>query len=176
MMTPASSPSDQGEWPSTHDKLAATHPPCAQPPAPGDPHPPPLTTRLRPWPDAAGELATHRRRPPVRLLPHTGGATRTSLRPRTDLRGRHTHGPIAGPVSGPLLREKALQLAHSLGWRLTIDAFASERNSLLPRFFARYAEPSAESEDAFTVGDWDQSARPKCGRTHRETLSAARPA
>ena len=82
---------------------------------------------------------------------------------------------VAGPLSGPLLREKALQLAHSLGWRLTIDAFASERNSLLPRFFARYAEPSAESEDAFTVGDWDKSACPKCGRSHRETLFAFPP-
>ena len=47
--------------------------------------------------------------------------------------------------------------------------------SLRALFFARYAEPSAESEDAFTVGDWDQLACPKCGRTHRETLFAFPP-
>ena len=82
---------------------------------------------------------------------------------------------VAGPVSGPLLRQKALQLAQSLGWRLTVDSFASESNSLLPRFFARYAEPSAEAEDAFTVGDWDQSVCPACGLSHRETLFAYPP-
>ena len=82
---------------------------------------------------------------------------------------------VAGPVSGPLLRQKALQLAKSLGWRLTVDSFASESNSLLPRFFARYAEPSAEAEDAFTVGDWDQSVCPACGLLHRETLFAYPP-
>jgi hypothetical protein len=82
---------------------------------------------------------------------------------------------VAGPSSGPLLRSKALQLAELHGWRLTIDAFASESNSLLPRFFARYAEPAAESEDAFTVCDWDQSTCPKCGLAHREALFAYLP-
>jgi hypothetical protein len=82
---------------------------------------------------------------------------------------------VAGPSSGSLLRAKALQLANLHGWRLTIDAFASESNSLLPRFFARYAEPAAESEDAFTVCDWDQSTCPKCGLAHREALFAYPP-
>ena len=82
---------------------------------------------------------------------------------------------VAGPVSGPLLRKRARQLAKRNGWRLTVDAFASESNCFLPRFFARYAEPSAEAEDAFTVGDWDQSPCPACGLTHREVLFAFPP-
>ncbi len=58
----------------------------------------------------------------------------------------------------------------------SVDAFASESNSLLPRFFARYAEAQAEAEDAFAVNDWDRSACPACGGTHRETLFAFPPA
>ena len=61
------------------------------------------------------------------------------------------------------------------GWALTVDAFASEANSLLPRFFARYAEPRAEVEDAFTVPDWTGSSCPTCGCSHRETLFAFPP-
>jgi hypothetical protein len=79
---------------------------------------------------------------------------------------------IAGPVSGPGLRERVLSLAASLGWTLTIDAFATAANTLLPRFFARYAEPDAEAEDAFSVGDWDCSLCPSCGSHHREVLFA----
>jgi hypothetical protein len=83
---------------------------------------------------------------------------------------------VAGPVSSPLVRQHAQLLAQSLGWELTIDAFASESNSLLPRFFARYAEARAEAEDAFAVEDWDRSACPACGQLHRETLFAFPPA
>jgi hypothetical protein len=59
---------------------------------------------------------------------------------------------------------------------LTVDAFASKSNSLLPRFFARYAEPDAEVEDAFTVPDWARSLCPSCDHCHRETLFAFTPA
>ena len=82
---------------------------------------------------------------------------------------------IAGPVSSRLARQRALNLAASCGWTLTVDAFASAANSLLPRFFARYAEPSAEAEDAFTVPDWAVSACPACGCDHHETLFAFPP-
>ncbi len=37
---------------------------------------------------------------------------------------------------------------------MTVDAFTSESNSVLPRFFTCYAEPAAEVEDAFAVQDW----------------------
>ena len=82
---------------------------------------------------------------------------------------------VAGPASSDRVRQRSHQLAASCGWSLTIDAFASEANSLLPRFFARYAEPSAEVEDAFTVPDWDRSICPSCGLLHRETLFAFPP-
>ena len=82
---------------------------------------------------------------------------------------------IAGPVSSPRVRELSLRLAASCGWKLTVDAFASEANSFLPRFFARYAEPAAEAEDAFTVPDWACSSCPACGNIHRETLFAYPP-
>jgi hypothetical protein len=74
-----------------------------------------------------------------------------------------------------LVRDRASALAQALGWELTVDAFASESNSLLPRFFARYAEPQAEAEDAFAVGDWDRSKCPFCGLYQRETLYAFPP-
>jgi hypothetical protein len=79
---------------------------------------------------------------------------------------------VAGPVSSRRVRQRALALAESCGWTLTIDAFASASSSLLPRFFARYAEPTAEAEDAFTVPDWASSACPTCGRDHHEVIFA----
>jgi hypothetical protein len=82
---------------------------------------------------------------------------------------------ITGPVSSRLVRQRALTLAASCGWTLTVDAFASDSNSLLPRFFARYAEPSAEAEDAFPVPDWAASACPACGCDHHEALSRPPP-
>jgi hypothetical protein len=88
---------------------------------------------------------------------------------------RSVAADVAGPVSSPLVRSHADLLARSLGWKLTVDAFASEANTLLPRFFARYAEPRAESEDAFAVSDWDRSVCPGCGGTHREVLFAFPP-
>jgi hypothetical protein len=82
---------------------------------------------------------------------------------------------VAGPISSDLVRAQARQLASVCGWSLTVDAFASESNSLLPRFFARFAEPRAEAEDAFTVPSWACSTCPGCGALHRETLFAFPP-
>ena len=88
---------------------------------------------------------------------------------------RDVAADVAGPVSSKFVRDRATSLARSLGWELSIDAFASAANSLLPRFFARYAEPRAEAEDAFAVGDWAYSTCPACGQLHRETLFAFPP-
>ena len=82
---------------------------------------------------------------------------------------------ITGPVSSQYLRERACALARDLGWPITVDAFATEANALVPRFFARYAEPRAEAEDAFTVPDWACSTCPHCAQLHRETLFAFPP-
>jgi hypothetical protein len=82
---------------------------------------------------------------------------------------------VAGPVSSDDVRARAHKLASACGWSLTVDAFASESNRVLPRFFARYAEPLAEAEDAFTVPDWARSSCPACGLCHLETLFAFPP-
>ena len=78
-------------------------------------------------------------------------------------------------MSSDLVRAHARQLAAACGWTLTVDAFASESNALLPRYFARFAEPTAEAEDAFTVPSWAFSTCPACGALHRETLFAFPP-
>jgi hypothetical protein len=67
------------------------------------------------------------------------------------------------------------RLVQAVGWSITVDAFASESNALAPRFFARYAEPRTEVEDAFTVPDWAFSHCPHCAQLHRETLFAYPP-
>jgi hypothetical protein len=82
---------------------------------------------------------------------------------------------VTGPSSSPDLRTRAHALAYSLGWVLSVDAFATASNTIVPRFFARYAEPDAEAEDAFTVPDWNSSLCPSCCDTHREVLFAYPP-
>ena len=82
---------------------------------------------------------------------------------------------VAGPVSSSYLRDIVLKAAQRLGWHITLDAFASHENAMVPRFYARYAEPMAEAEDAFTVGDWACSRCPACQRLHREVLFAYPP-
>ena len=83
---------------------------------------------------------------------------RAALLPRVGYNALHLHAPgrvlvaegvddysrsgaseVAGPVSSDHVRDQARLLASLCGWTLTVDAFASESNSLLPRFFARYA-------------------------------------
>jgi hypothetical protein len=58
---------------------------------------------------------------------------------------RDVAAEVSEPDSSPLVRDRATLLAQALGWVHTVDAVASETNSLLPRFFARYAEPRAEA-------------------------------
>jgi hypothetical protein len=77
---------------------------------------------------------------------------------------------VAGPVVSEWVRSSASQLGANWGWTLTVDAFASESNTVVPRNFARYDKPAAEAEDAFTVLDWYCSACPSCGLVHRYTL------
>ena len=44
---------------------------------------------------------------------------------------------VSGPASGPRVRDAVSRLARDLGWLLNVDAFVTESNTLLPRFFAR---------------------------------------
>jgi hypothetical protein len=101
---------------------------------------------------------------------HLHAPGQTLIAEGIDALSRDTALEVAGPVSGPGLRGRVRTLAATLGWPLTVDAFASASNTLLPRFFARFAEPDAEAEDAFSVGNWDRSLCPCCGQLHRETL------
>jgi hypothetical protein len=82
---------------------------------------------------------------------------------------------VTGPTCGPRIRALAHHLALTCSWIITVDAFASQSNCLVPRFFARYAEHAAEAEDAFTVPDWAYSVCPACSLAHRETLFAFPP-
>ena len=107
------------------------------------------------------------------LFLHAPG--RTLIEEGVDDHSRAGALEVVGPASSPYLRDRVHALARDLGWPLTVDAFATEANALVPRFFARYAEPQAEAEDAFTVPDWDVSRCPHCAQLHRETLFAFPP-
>jgi hypothetical protein len=88
---------------------------------------------------------------------------------------RDTALEVTGPVSSSDLRLRVRALASSLGWTITVDAFATASNAVTPRFFARFAEPDTEAEDAFTVPDWNSSPCPSCGLVHREVVFAYPP-
>ena len=49
-----------------------------------------------------------------------------------------------------------------------LDVFTSGYNAVVPRFFARHAEPAAEGVDAFAQPSWAVSRCPACGQRHRE--------
>ena len=70
--------------------------------------------------------------------------------------------------STQLLRCLVDEEARRHGERITLDVFASGDNAVVPRFFARHAEPSAEGVDAFAQPSWAVSLCPACGRRHRE--------
>ena len=117
-----------------------------------------------------------RRQRPLRCSPlylHAPG--RVLIDEGVDAASRSMAKEVAGPVSGKFLRDKVSAVALRLDWHITVDAFASHENTLVPRFFARYAEPMAEAEDAFSVGDWGCSLCPSCNCWHREVLFAYPP-
>ena len=70
--------------------------------------------------------------------------------------------------STPALRDLVSAEAARLGERITVDLFASADNALVPRFYARYAEPLAEGVDALAQPDWGWSQCCACGQRHRE--------
>jgi hypothetical protein len=62
--------------------------------------------------------------------------------------------------------------AADAGWgAVTVDAFASESNTRVPRFWSRFFEPGSETLDALCVLDWSRSVCPACGLTHREVVT-----
>ena len=57
--------------------------------------------------------------------------------------------------------------ASALGWRISIDLFASRKDNITPRFFAQFAEPD-EGRDALAQPSWNSSVCPHSGGVHRE--------
>ena len=62
--------------------------------------------------------------------------------------------------STQLLRSLVDEEARRHGERITLDVFASGDNAVVPRFFARHAEPAAEGVDAFAQPSWAVSLCP----------------
>ncbi len=83
---------------------------------------------------------------------------------------------IWGPAVSDDLWLAILRAAADAGWgSVTVDAFASESNARVPRFWSRLFEPGSEVLDALCVPDWSRSACPACGATHREVIYAFPP-
>ncbi len=83
-------------------------------------------------------------------------------------------------VRGPAVTDDLLlaisRAAADAGWgSVTVDAFASESNARVPRFWSRFFEPGSETLDALCVLDWSRSVCPACGLTHREVVYAFPP-
>ena len=62
-----------------------------------------------------------------------------------------------------------------IGWRVTVDAFATESNRCVARFWSRFGEPGSEAVDALSVPDWRHSPCPHCAGMHREIVYAFPP-
>ena len=77
-----------------------------------------------------------------------------------------------GPRVGDGLWGSIESLVASLGWKVTIDLFASESNSCAAgcaqRYCSRFPEPGAECVDALSVSYWGKSLCPCCRNRHRE--------
>lgn len=82
---------------------------------------------------------------------------------------------VLGPAVSDSLWGKVQAAVAGVGLRVTVDAFASESNSRAPRFWSRFGEPGCEAEDALSVGDWEKSRCPSCGRWHSEVVYAFPP-
>ena len=75
-------------------------------------------------------------------------------------------------VLGPRVSDRLWDLIESLlaplGWKVTIDLFASESNARAQRYCSRFPEPGSECVDALSAPDWGESFCPMCGDRHRE--------
>ena len=80
-----------------------------------------------------------------------------------------------GPAVGELLWARIQAVLHAAGWRVTVDAFASESNARAQRYWSAFLEPGSEALDALSVLDWGQSRCPVCGSCHREVVYAFPP-
>jgi hypothetical protein len=78
---------------------------------------------------------------------------------------------ILGPAVSDHLWLLACRAASAAGLgSFTVDAFASESNARVPRFWSKFHEPGAEAICALCVPDWARSLCPTCGAVHRDVL------
>jgi hypothetical protein len=90
--------------------------------------------------------------------------------------GANLDGILGPSVSSSLWSQVSSTLA-SIGWRITVDAFATESNRRATRFWSRFGEPGTEAVDALSVPDWRHSSCPYCAGLHRGFVYAGgRPA
>ena len=80
-----------------------------------------------------------------------------------------------GPAVSDGLWAKVQEVSASVGWRITVDAFASASNTRAARFWSEFLEPGADAVDALSVSDWACSPCPVCGLAHREVVYAFPP-
>ena len=80
-----------------------------------------------------------------------------------------------GPAVSPSLWSQICSALAIIGWRVTVDAFATESNRCVARFWSRFGEPGSEAVDALSVPDWRHSACPHCAGLHREIVYAFPP-
>ncbi len=99
------------------------------------------------------------------------GASRGGDHFGTDANLESTLGPS---VSSSLWSQISSALM-TIGWRVTVDAFATESNRRAPRFWSRFGEPGSEAVDALSVPDWRHSCCPHCAGLHREIVYAFPP-
>jgi hypothetical protein len=82
---------------------------------------------------------------------------------------------VLGPAVSDGLWEIIVAELRLVGWRVTVDLFASASNARCERYCSRTHEPDAERTDAFTALDWSQSVCPTCGAWHEEVAYAYPP-
>ena len=80
-----------------------------------------------------------------------------------------------GPSISSALWAQITSVLDVIGWRVTVDAFATESNRRAVRFWSRFGEPGTEAVDALSVPDWRCSFCPHCYGLHREILYAFPP-
>ena len=79
------------------------------------------------------------------------------------------------PAVSDVLWSSVLRVSAAVGWRITVDAFATESNASAPRYWSPHPEPGSEAVDALSILDWAVSSCPVCGADHRETIYAFPP-
>ena len=80
-----------------------------------------------------------------------------------------------GPSVSSSLWSQICSALEIIGWRVTVDAFATESNRCVTRFWSRFGEPGSEAVDALSVPDWRHSPCPHCAGMHREIVYAFPP-